>query len=284
MTTSRMSLFPAVSAIALGLCIASTYAQGDLPRATVRVWDTALAIPPALSLGMTPGESIEDPTGLTRHDTGYPTIVTVYANGSHPRGRSGIAYWNPDANVFTWYGKTLGFPSGVAVNRGGPTVAGGPIDPGPDMLPGTPDDRPTSFGPGDVWVAGHQLELLYVHIAGTDMFRTFGMSNPLGDLGGKRGWGVAVDQATGRAYLAEPEGGRIARVDPVTGRTRIWLFGGSPAYLAFDSAGNLFTTLSAVDAILRIGPDDAGTVWRVPSVNGIAPSFRIVPQIGRAHV
>jgi hypothetical protein len=275
-----MSLFPAVSAIALGLCIASTYAQGDLPRATVRVWDTALAIPPALSLGMTPGESIEDPTGLTRHDTGYPTIVTVYANGSHPRGRSGIAYWNPDANVFTWYGKTLGFPSGVAVNRGGPTVAGGPIDPGPDMLPGTPDDRPTSFGPGDVWVAGHQLELLYVHIAGTDMFRTFGMSNPLGDLGGKRGWGVAVDQATGRAYLAEPEGGRIARVDPVTGRTRIWLFGGSPAYLAFDSAGNLFTTLSAVDAILRIGPDDAGTVWRVPSVNGIAPSFRIVPHVG----
>ena len=68
--------------------------------------------------------------------------------------------------------------------------------------------------------------------------------------------------------------------NPVTGRTRVWLFGGSPAYVALDSSGNLYTTLSASDAILRIGPDDRGTIWRVPSVNGIAPSFRTVPHAG----
>jgi hypothetical protein len=285
MTSHRTSLLKATSAFALGLALVfgllrpSMYAQGDLPRATVKVWDTGVAIPPALSLGLTPGESIEDPTGLTKHDTGYPTVVTVYANGSHPRGRSGLAYWNPDGNVFSWYGKTIGFPSGVAINRGGPTRPGGPIDPGSDGLPGTLDDRPTSFGPGDVWVAGHQLELLYVHIAGTDMFRTFGMSDPLGNVVGKRAWGVTVDQVTGNVYLTEPEGGRVARLDPVTTRTKVWLFGGAPAYLAIDAAGYLYTTLSASDAVVRIAPDDSATLWRVPNVNGIAPSFRIVPHV-----
>jgi hypothetical protein len=270
------------AAICVAVVVLSVHAQDGqrFPGATVKVWDTAVAIAPSISLGLTPGESIDDAAGLTRHGTGSPTIVSAYANITHPRGRAGLAYWNPDANVFTWYGKTLGFPSGITINRSGPVLAGGPVDPGPDGLAGTLDDKPTSFGPGDVWVAGHQLELIYVHIAGTDMFRTYGMTIPIGDVGGKRGWGVAIDEATGFAYLAEPENGRIARIDPVTGRTKIWLFGGNPAYLALDRAGNIYTALSNLDAILRVNRDDTTTVWHVPNANGIAPSFRKVPHVG----
>ena len=276
---TRYSAVAAAAVAALGVSVSGAQDQ-TFPTAVVKVWDTATGVAPSISLGLTPGESIDDAAGMTRHGTGSPTIVTTYANGTHPRGRSGIAYWNPDANVFSWYGKTLGFPSGVAITGASPTLPGGPIDPGPDMVPGTLDDRPTAFGPGDVWVAGHQLELLYVHLAGTDMFRTYGMTVPIGDPGGKRGWGVTIDETTGFAYLAEPEQGRIARVDPVTGRTKIFLFGGQPAYLAFDRSGNLYTVLSDHDLILRIGRDDAITAWRVPAANGIAPSFREVPHVG----
>ena len=263
----------------LGLSVSASQDQ-TFPTAAVKIWDTAAAVVPSISLGLTPGESVDDAAGLARHGTGSPTIVTAYANGTHPRGRSGIAYWNPDANVFSWYGKTTGFPSGITINRAGPTLAGGPVDPGPDMLPGTLDDTPTSFGPGDVWVAGEQLELLYVHIAGTDMFRTYGMTVPTGDLGGKRGWGVTVDEATGWVYLAEPEEGKVVRLDPVTGRTKIFLFGGRPAYVALDGAGNLYTIISDHDVILRVNRDDTITTWRVPDVNGITPSFRRVPHVG----
>lgn len=254
--------------------------DGEFPHATVKVWDTAVAIPPSLTLGLTPGESVEDPTGLTGHGTSYPTIVTVYANGSHPGGPSGLSYWNPDGNLFVWYGKTLGFPSGVDMNKGGgPVLAGGPVDPGPDGLLGTPDDLSTSFGPGDVWVAGQQIELVYVHIAGTNMFRTYGVSNPF-EVNGKRAWGIEVDETTGRIFIAEPEDGRIARLDPVTGGTKVWLFGGNPAYITVDSAGRPYATLSAADAIIRVNSDDTATVWRVPNVNGIEPSFRKVPHAG----
>jgi hypothetical protein len=277
-----MRRYSAVVAAAVAALGVSVYAAQDqtFPTAIVKVWDTAAVVPPSISLGLTPGESVDDAAGITRHGTGSPTIVTTYANGTHPRGRSGIAYWNPDGNVFSWYGKTLGFPSGVTINRAGPTLPGGPIDPGPDMVPGTLDDRPTAFGPGDVWVAGHQLELLYVHLAGTDMFRTYGMTLPIGDPGGKRGWGVTVDETTGFVYLAEPEYGRIARVDPVTGRTKIFLFGGKPASVAFDRTGNLYTVISNLDVILRVNRDDTMTIWRVPAANGIAPSFRTVPHTG----
>jgi hypothetical protein len=271
--------FPLSLGVIASLGGLSTYAAPeDPPTATVKVWDTASMLPLSESLGSTPGESIEDPTGLSGHATGSPTIATLYAGGTHPGGRSGIAYWNPDRNTFTWYGKTTGFPSGAALNRSGPTIAGGPVDPGPDGVPGTFDDRATSFGPGDVWVAGHQLEFVYVHIAGTDMFRTYGMSDASGPADGKRGWAIVVDHTTGYVYLSEPEGGRIARINPVTGITRIWIFGASPAYMAFDAAGNLYTTLSETDMILRINRDESSVLWRIPSANGIAPSFRLVPH------
>ncbi|HJU44114.1 MAG TPA: hypothetical protein VJ691_14910 [Vicinamibacterales bacterium] len=279
-----MRSYSAVAAAAIAALSLGAHASQDqtFPSAAVKVWDTSVVVPPSISLGQTPGGSIEDAAGLTRHGTGSPTIVTTYANGTHPRGRSGIAYWNPDGNVFTWYGKTIGFPSGVAINRAGPTLAGGPVDPGPDMIAGTLDDIPTSFGPGDVWVAGYQLELLYVHIAGTDLFRSYGMTAPIGNANGIRAWGMTVDETTGFVYLAEPEQGRLVRLDPVTGRTKVWLFGGQPGSIVFDRAGNFYTEISDHDLILRVNRDDTMTTWRVPSVNGIAPSFRTVPSVGAA--
>lgn len=255
--------------------------DGEFPHATVKVWDTAIAIPPSLILGLTPGESVEDPAGLTGHGTSDPTIVTVHANGSHPGGPSGLSYWNPDGNVFVWYGKSLGFPAGVDINKGGgPVLPGGPTDPGSDGLSGTPDDVPTSFGPGDVWVAGQQIELVYVHMAGTNMFRTYGVTNPVGSGTGPRAWGIEVDETTGHVFIAEPEDGRIVRLNPVTGGTKTWLFGGNPAYMTLDSAGRPYSTLSAVDVVLRVNPDDTTTFWRIPNVNGITSSFRKVPHTG----
>lgn len=276
----RKSSALGAAAVAL-LCVGVSATQDQtFPTAAVKIWDTAVVVAPSISLGLSPGETVEDAAGLTRHGTGSPTMVSTYANGTHPRGRSGVAYWNPDANVFTWYGKTIGFPSGIAVNRAGPTLPGGPIDPGLDMLPGTLDDQPTAFGPGDVWVAGHQLELLYVHIAGTDMFRSYGMTLPIGDPGGKRAWGLVVDETTGFVYLTEPEQDLIVRLDPATNRTKAFLFGGQPAYLALDRAGNLYTIVSDHDLILRVNRDDTLTMWRVPAANGITPSFRSVPHVG----
>src|SRR5918996_5202861 len=69
------------------------YASHGFPHAFAKVWDTAVPLPPSLSLGLTPGESIEDPNGLTGHGTSFPTIVTVYARGSHPLGTAGVSYW-----------------------------------------------------------------------------------------------------------------------------------------------------------------------------------------------
>src|SRR5438034_5006724 len=119
-----------VMSVSAGTRLASAV---DPPAATVKVWDTATPIPPSISLGMTPGESVEDPDGLTGHGTSFPTVVTVYARGTNPGGPSGVSYWNPEGNVFVWYGKTMpggysltmpvppssGFPGGVDINRGG---------------------------------------------------------------------------------------------------------------------------------------------------------------------
>src|SRR2546429_69464 len=122
--------------------------------------------------------SVEDPDGLTGHGTSFPTVVTVYARGTNPGGPSGVSYWNPEGNVFVWYGKTMpggysltmpvppssGFPGGVDINRGGgPVLAGGACR--------------ASFGAGDVWGGGEQKEPLYVHLSGTDCFRSFSTGN-----------------------------------------------------------------------------------------------------------
>ncbi len=255
------------------------YADHDpthpFPSATVRVWDTAAPIG-GIPLGATPGESVEDPTGLTGHGTSFPTVVTVYARGSHPLGPSGVSYWNPDGNVFVWYGRTVGFPGGVDINRAGP------VQSGPSPVFGS-----VTFGPGDVWIGGVQTQPLYVHFAGTNRFRTYGTSSRV-EPSGARIWGVKVDQRTGNVFLTEPNQGEINRVNPVTAEVVTWVVGGSvagPAGITLDSAGRPYTTLSGFDIVLRMDPgadgvlgtaDDIATFWRVPNRNGIR-SFRTVP-------
>lgn len=250
----------------------TVYASHGGPHATVRIWDTAVPIPPSLSLGLTPGESVEDPLGATGHGTSFPTVVTVYARGTHPFGPSGVSYWNPDGNVFAWYGKTIGFPGGVDINRGGPVQPGGPLG--------------TSFGPGDVWVGGQMNEPLYVHLAGTDIFRTYGASDPV-NLGGRKAWGVEVDEASGHVFVAQPEEGRITRLDPPAALVTIWAFPGAPAYVTVDGLGRPYATLTAFDRIIRLDPgadgalgsdDDTLAAWSVPALPGTpSPSFRPVP-------
>lgn len=259
----------------------------ELPSATVKVWDTAVPVG-GLSLGLTPGESVEDPMGQTGHGTSFPTIVTVYANGSHPLGPSGVSYWNPDGNLFVWYGKTIGFPGGVDINRSAPVLAA------TSSVFGS-----FTFGPGDVWIGGQQNEPLYVQLAGTftdvlgnevGRFRTYGTDSALVPSGA-RAWGVKVDQATGHVFLAQPGEGRITRLDPVTAGTTLWQMGGGPAGITLDAAGRPYTTLSRLDVVLRVDPgpdgvlgtvlldgttDDIVTFWRVPNLGGIR-SFRDVP-------
>jgi hypothetical protein len=244
-------------------------AAQDFPSATVKVWDSAASLPPSLSLGITPGESVEDPAGLTGHGTSFPTIATVYARGSHPLGPSGVSYWNPDGNLFTWYGKTIGFPGGVDINRNAPRLAATSSEFG-DF----------TFGPGDVWIGGQQSEPLYVHLAGTDRFRTYGTPDAVRSQ--SRVWGVKVDPQTGHVFVTQPAEGRVSRLHPVTGEVTLWIVGGGPAGITLDAAGRPYSTLSRVDEILRVDhgrdgvlgtPDDTVIFWRVPNLNGVR-SFR----------
>ena len=169
---------------------------GPFPGATVRVFDTLAP------LGATPGESLEDPTGLTGHGTSFPTIVTTYARDNHPVGPSGLSYWNPDCGLFTLYGKTVGFPGGVDINLTGP------VQSAPSFAFGD-----VTFGPGDVWVPGLQEHPLYVHFAGTNRFRTFGTPSRT-TPSEARAFGVKVDQRTGNVFVALPADGNLVRVDP----------------------------------------------------------------------
>ena len=273
-----------VMSVSAGTRLASAV---DPPAATVKVWDTATPIPPSISLGMTPGESVEDPDGLTGHGTSFPTVVTVYARGTNPGGPSGVSYWNPEGNVFVWYGKTMpggysltmpvppssGFPGGVDINRGGgPVLAGGPCG--------------ASFGAGDVWVGGQQNEPLYVHLAGTDCFRSYATDNGLLPPTSQV-FGVEVDEASGDVFLAQPWEGRISRVHPPTAEATVWNFGGScgsggascgnPSYVTIDPAGRPYATVTSSvfgDGIVRVNlgadgilgtADDTISIWPIPT-------------------
>jgi hypothetical protein len=144
-----------------------------------------------------------------------------------------------------------------------------------------------TFGPGDVWVPGLQEHPLYVHFAGTNRFRTYGANSVL-DRAANRIWGVKLDQSTGNVFVAVPDLGEIARLNPVTAEVTSWLVGGNnvgPAGLTLDSAGRPFTTLSRLDIVLRMDAgddgvlgtaDDVATFWQVPNRGGIR-SFRDVP-------
>ncbi len=280
-------------------------AWDGVSHAVVKVWNTAVPIPPSLSLGLTPGESVEDPAGLTDHGTSFPTIVTVYARSSHPGGLSGVSYWNPEGNVFAWYGKTFGglpaaqmpppppssgFPGGVDINRGGgPVLAGGPFG--------------TSFGPGDVWIGGAQNEPLIVQMAGSDpltgagRFRSYGTNNPLLPPSGQA-FGVQVDEATGHVFVAQTFERRISRVNPPTAIVTMWDMGtcngstcGSPVYVTVDTSGRPYATTvgstfgdgvvrvnRGADGVLGLNPltgvsDDTISLWALPS----QPAYRIPP-------
>lgn len=254
------------------------------PSATVKVWDTLVPIG-GIPLGASPGESIEDLAGLTGHGTSFPTVVTVYARSSHPLGPSGVSYWNPDGNIFVWYGKTVGFPGGVDINRTGPAQ--------PTSSPVFVDG--VTFGPGDVWVGGLQFQPLYVHFAGTNRFRTFGTPSRLMPSEA-RAWGVKVDQGTGNVFVVLPSEGVLVRVNPVApafpGFVALteWFIGGpgsGPAGITLDSAGRPYFTVSGegFDIVARVDPgadgtlgteDDIAPFWRVPNRDGIR-SFRTVP-------
>ncbi len=253
---------------------------GPFPGATVRVFDTLAP------LGATPGESLEDPTGLTGHGTSFPTIVTTYARDNHPVGPSGLSYWNPDCGLFTLYGKTVGFPGGVDINLTGP------VQSAPSFAFGD-----VTFGPGDVWVPGLQEHPLYVHFAGTNRFRTFGTPSRT-TPSDARAFGVKVDQRTGNVFVALPADGNLVRVDPTAPQspgfvaTIDWWVGGlgaGPSGVTVDDAGRPYTTLSGegFDIVVRVdsGPDgvqgtddDFLTYWQVPNRNGIR-SFRTVPAV-----
>jgi hypothetical protein len=284
--TSRIAVV--ITAITLSLAAGAlisgggrpAYAQaGPFPSATVKVWDTLVP------LGASPGESVEDPAGLTGHGTGAPTVVTTYARSTHPLGPSGVSYWNPDSNFFVWYGKTMGdrgVPGGVDIKRTGPAQS-------------TPDGSAT-FGPGDVWVGGLQFQPLYVHFAGTNRFRSYGTSSRV-IPSDARVWGVKVDQKTGDVFVVLPGSpqseGFLVRVSPLapapegTVVVTDWIFdvGAGPAGITLDSAGRPITTASGLDIVARVdpgvdrvlgSPDDVATFWRVPNRGGVR-SFRTVP-------
>lgn len=276
----------------------------DGSTAQIKVWDTAVPVPPSLSLGTTPGESVEDPAGESGHGTGFPTVATVYARSSHPGGLSGISLWNPDSNVFVWYGKTVpgpltgsnplpssGFPASVDINRGGPVRAGGPFG--------------TSFGPGDIWVGGHQNEPLYVLMAGTDpatgagRFRSYGTDNPALPPSGQA-LGIEVDEVTGNVFVAQPGERRLLRLIPSTANVTIWRLEdacagscGNPTYVAADAVSRPYTTTvnsARGDGIIRLSPgadgvlginpvtqvtDDAVMLWVLPT----QPAFRSPPAV-----
>src|SRR5439155_9873679 len=137
------------------------------------------------------------------------------------------------------------YPSGVDINRGGPAQGGGPLG--------------TWFGPGDAWIAGQQNEPLYVQIAGTNAFRTYGAEDPLTGPSGKV-WGVEVDETTGDVFVAQPDEGRISRLAPATGQVDMWLVGGQPAYVTVDGVGRPDATLSASARVGRGNPGPVGAL------------------------
>jgi hypothetical protein len=210
--------------------------------------------------------------------------VTLYARSTHLQGPSGVSYWNPDGNVFVWYGKTVGVPGGVDINRTGPALS-----------TSSPVFDSVTFGPGDVWVGGDQLQPLYVHFAGTNRFRTYGTPSRV-EPSTTRTWGVKVDENTGNVFVVLPLDGMIVRLNPLTAEPGAfaefteWFFGGlgaGPAGITLDGQGRPFVTVSGLDLVARLDSgvdgvqgtdDDFATYWPVPNRDGIR-SFRTVPPL-----
>ena len=236
-------------------------AAHGLPHASVSVWNVTDTLGTQEKPGFNPGESVEDINGITVHAAaaGSPlTVVATIENTTHPEGPCGLIYWNPATNFFKWYGVTGGSSFGVDLNVSAPTLTG------PDgFVFGAP-----TFQVGDVWVAVNfgGFSPLYVNFKGSNNFRHYVVSGVNG---------VQIDQSTGRIYFTDLFAGTINRLDPVTNAVTTWPVGGSPHFLALDSAGRVYSAVAGagvaggMDAIVRIDPAAAtGNVTAWPITGG----------------
>jgi len=215
----------------------ATHAQ-TLPSATVRVWNITTPI------GFTPDPSREDVLGVTKHvatTTDPRTVVTAIDNTTHPGGPCGVIFWNPMTSFFKWYGIGFGFQIGVDINVKAPLKTAG---------------TGRTFGPGDVWLAKTGCPGLYMNFAGSDNFRSFGITTK----------GVHVDQTTGNVWFTEILAGNLTVLDPTTSGATRWNVGGSPHFVTLDSVGRAYATVGCLNQIVRVDPaTNEVSRWAIPS-------------------
>ncbi len=219
------------------------------PTADVKLWDIQGPI------GFNPDFSVADVKGLTSHvaTAASPlTIVSTIENSSNPGGPCGLIFWNPATNTFKDYGITGGFSAGNDLNTSAPAMTAGGV----------------TFQPGDAWVTVNGGGFpLYVNFKGSNNFRAYfvGSAN-----------GVQVDQTSGKVFFSNPGGGTISLLNPATNVTTNWAVGGSPHYLATDTAKRVYSAVAASavgpgDAIVRIDPStNVVTSWAIPG-GGLTP-------------
>jgi hypothetical protein len=259
------TLFIAFQWLAFGGSPALAHHNG--PHATITLWplvdptacgpDFPVCPPsdPAPGLvGFSPNETDEDPYGLTEQvvkDSKKLTMVTNI-NGlltAENLRTNGIIYWNPATNVFKSYGVTVGISSGIDVNLRQTAYTEG---------------FGKRFQQGDVWSAVRgdvdASTALYVHFRGTKEFRRYTLAGPSGVIGANA---VAVHPNGDVFFTAEDPfvGGFIGRLDPKTNDVTSWPVGAGVGYLAIDSKGMVYATVSNAlalggvsDAIVRLNP------------------------------
>jgi streptogramin lyase len=281
--------------VALQLSTALAHHGG--PHATITLWPIAdptacdPMVPPCDPANPTPGligfnpnETDEDPNGATLHvvnGTNKLTMVTNINNALPTNGRpNGLIFWNPATNIFKWYGVAVGFSSGVDVNLRQLNTQYNP--------PGNPAGK--AFQYGDVWsaVRGDPQTALYHNSRGTNDFRHYSIVGQSGVIGANA---VAVHPNGDVFFTAEDPGfgAFIGRLDPETNNVTTWLVGSSAGYLAIDSYGMVYATVSnalaltpPADAIVRLNPNiTMPTVlnpnvlaWAVP----VDPLLPLLPQ------
>ena len=245
----------ALSLVIAAFAMWSAAAQAVEP-ATVKVWNITPEI------GHNPDSTVADVAGATVDvaTAEHPlTQVTTIDNTTHPEGPCGLIYDNPATNAFEWWGVGGGVTSGLDLNTKAPTLTG----------PSSTVFGPVTFKPGDVWVTIDGSPPLYVKLKGTPNFREY-----LLPFGAK---GVRVDEASGLIDFTGVTNGSIDQLNPATGGLKSWAVGGEPQYVAIDSAGRVYSTVTmasvagGADAIVRVDPStNTVTSWPLPA-GSIAP-------------